>query len=124
MSAVLAVAFVPRILDAQSSLISVANRRDVVFDHSGRFLYITTADGFVRQYNLVSGVFGQTYNLGGSLNGVDIAEDDSFLLVAQGVASGSTGICQKIDLGTGAVTNISYPLAVGDLTCQDLLRRS
>jgi hypothetical protein len=80
----------------------------MVFDRGGKYLYITTSDGWVRPYNLSTGQLETGYNLGGSLNGVDIAPDDSFLLVAQDVVSGSQGIFHKLDLGTGSVTNITY----------------
>ena len=36
----------------QGTLIPVRARRDMVFDHSGTFLYISTGDGFVRRFNL------------------------------------------------------------------------
>jgi hypothetical protein len=82
--------------------------RDMVFDHAGQHLYITTADGLVWPYNLSSGTFDAPYNLGGLLNGIDIAADDSFLLVAQGYSGIAQGTFEKLDLGTGAVTNINY----------------
>jgi WD40 repeat protein len=92
----------------QSTLIPLTTRRDMVFDHAGKFLYITTTDGSVRSYNLATGQLGAGYNLGGSLNGLDIAADDSFLLIAQGVTSGSQGMFHRLDLQSGAVTNIVY----------------
>lgn len=70
-------------LHAQSTLIPLTTRRDFVFDHSGTFLFITTSDGFVRRYNLNSGVLEDGYSLRGSLYGIDITADDSFLLAAQ-----------------------------------------
>src|SRR5262245_37434956 len=52
--------------------------------------------------------FGTSYNLGGSLNGLDVARDDSFLLVAQNVTTSTQGTFHKVQLSTGMVTNISY----------------
>jgi WD40 repeat protein len=80
----------------------------MVFDRGGKYLYITTSDGWVRAYNLSTGQLETGYNLGGSLNGMDIASDDSFLLVAQDVVSGSQGIFHRVDLSSGAVSNIIY----------------
>ncbi len=97
---------------SQSTLIPVLNRRDMVFDHAGRYLYITTSDGWVRRYNLATQELAPGYNLEGALNGLDIAPDDSFLLVAQDVVTNSVGRVHRVDLNTGATTNIIYP--VGD----------
>jgi hypothetical protein len=36
----------------QSTLIPVATRRGMVFDHAGNYLYISTSDGFVKGFNL------------------------------------------------------------------------
>jgi hypothetical protein len=93
---------------AQSTLIPLTTRRDIVFDHAGQHLYITTSDGFVQSYNLVSGTFDASYNLGGSLNGLDIAPDDSFLLAAQDNLQGSQIVVHRLNLVTGAVVNIGF----------------
>src|SRR5438132_10529762 len=95
-------------LHAQNTLIPLTTRRDMVFDPSGRYLYITTSDGLVRPYNISTGQLEIGYNLGGSLNGIDITPDGLFLLVAQNNVGGSEGIVHKINLITGAVTNIGF----------------
>src|SRR2546423_520956 len=100
---------------AQNTLIPLTTRRDMVFDHTGKYLYISTSDGFVQRYNLTTNQIDNSYNLGGSLNGLDIAPDDSFLLVAQGQLENSQGKFQKLNLTTGAVTNIAYsPATAGE----------
>lgn len=99
---------------AQGTVISLTTRRDMVFNHSGTYLYITTSDGWVRPYNLVSRQLEPGYNLGGDLRGADISPDDSFLLVAQGAISDSQGRVQKLNLQTGAVTNITYALGFAE----------
>jgi hypothetical protein len=111
---VLAAIGTPAALRAQSTLIPITTRRDMVFDHSGRYLYITTSDGWVRPYHLSSGQLETGYNLGGSLNGLDIAPDDSFLLVTQKTVSDSQGTIHKVDLTTGAITPINYSLYSAD----------
>jgi len=83
----------------------------MVFDHAGKYLYITTSDGLVEKYNLSSGSFEPAYNVGGSLNGMDISADDSFLLLAQNDTGIAEGVVHKLDLTTGEVTNITYTLA-------------
>src|ERR1700757_4852079 len=91
-------------LRAQNTLIPITTRRDMVFDHAGKYLYVSTSDGFVQRVNLSTKQIDNSYNLGGSLNGIDIAPDDSLALVAQEQMAGSQGKFQKIDLATGAIT--------------------
>ncbi len=88
--------------------------RDMVFDHLGTHLYITTGTGFVWPYNLSTGTFGTPYNVRGDLGGADIAVDDSYLLIAQYLTGLTQGRFQKLDLKTGLVTNINYALARGE----------
>ena len=83
---------------------------DMVFDHTGQHLYISTLLGFIWPYNLRTGQFETPYNLGGSLNGLDIAPDDSFLLVAQYDRGVSQGVAHKVDLNSRQVTNLTYPI--------------
>src|SRR5438045_2368104 len=70
---------------AQSTLIPLTSGRGMVFDHGGHYLYISTPDGFIQRYSLATKQIDLSYNLGGSLAGLDIAPDDSFLLVGQTV---------------------------------------
>src|SRR4051794_30088732 len=83
---------------ADSRLIPLANRQAMVFDHASQNLYITTTTGTVQRYNLASSSIDKTFNLGGTLNGIDIAPDDSFLLVTQEEPSGTDGILHKVNL--------------------------
>ncbi|MEY2489029.1 MAG: hypothetical protein QOC70_971, partial [Verrucomicrobiota bacterium] len=105
---------------AQSVLIPSTTRRDLVFDFSGQKLYISNSTGIVQTFNLSTLTFGTSYDLGGSLNGLDIARDNSFLLVAQNATSGSQGTFHKVDLATGSVTNINYTLAFSETGAWDV----
>jgi hypothetical protein len=96
---------------AQGTLISLTTRRGMVFDNSGRHLYISTSNGTVQPYNLSTSQFDSSYNVGSSLNGIDIAADDSFLLIAENSVGISQGTFYKLDLATGIPTNISYTRA-------------
>ena len=60
-------------LHAQGFLISDTTRRDMVFDFGGHNLYISTSTGLIKTFNLSTLTFGRSYNLGGSLWGIDIA---------------------------------------------------
>jgi hypothetical protein len=82
--------------------------RDMVFDHAGQRLYITTREGLVWPYNLATNTFGTPYDLGGSLKGLDITADDALLLVAQGNRGLTQSAFQKLDLASGVVTNATY----------------
>ncbi len=108
---ILCLAFTAADCLAQSTLIALPTRRDMVFDHSGTYLYISTSDGWVRRYNIASGQLEPGYNLGGSLNAIDIAPDDSFLLVAQDAIAGSQGTVHRVNLTTGAVIDVKYTRA-------------
>jgi hypothetical protein len=93
---------------AQSTLISLSTRRGMVFDHAGNHLYIATSSGTVQAYNLSTNQFDNSYNIGSSLNGIDIAPDDSFLLAAENSVGISQGVFYRLNLSNGTVTNINY----------------
>jgi hypothetical protein len=80
----------------------------LVFDHTGHYLYVSSADGSVLRYDLSLGKFDHAYELGGSLAGIDIAPDDSCLVVAQYYFGLEEGAFHKLDLLTERVTNITY----------------
>jgi hypothetical protein len=86
----------------------------MVFDFAGQNLYISTSTGLVKTFQLSTLTFGTTYNPGGSLNGIDIARDNSFLLSAQNNFGISQGTFHRIDIATGTITDIHYDLAFGE----------
>ncbi|MFL6531487.1 MAG: hypothetical protein ACJ8KX_13545 [Chthoniobacterales bacterium] len=92
----------------------------MVFDFAGQSLYITTSTGIVNSYNLATQTLGPSYNLGGSLNGLDIARDNSYLLVAQNGTGVSQGSFQRVDLPSGTITNINYTRASGETGAWDV----
>jgi hypothetical protein len=98
-------------LNASGFLIPDTTRRGMVFDFAGQNLYFSTSNGLIKTLRLSAGAFGTTYNLGGSLNGIDISRDNSFLLVAQNNYGPSQGTVQRVNLANGAITNIHYTRA-------------
>src|SRR5207244_9103987 len=64
--------------------------------------------GFVHRFNLATNQIDNSHNLGGSLNALDIAPDDSVLVVAQEQIVNSHGKFQKVNLSTGAIADIAY----------------
>src|SRR5437867_4608144 len=101
-------------LGAQGFLIPDTTRRGMVFDFAGQNLYFSTSTGLVKTFRLSTLTFGTSYNLGGSLNGIDIARDNSFLLIAQDGIGISQGTFQRVNLASGTITNINYPLEFGE----------
>ena len=95
----------------QGTLISLTTRRGMVFDHAGNHLYIATSSGTVQAYNLSTNQFDNTYTIGSSLNGIDIASDDSFLLAAENSVGISQGTFYRLSLPSGTVTNVNYTRA-------------
>ena len=53
---------------------------------------------------------------------MDIAADDSFLLLAQGNATASQGVIQRLSLTTGKITAIPYPLGYSEAGAWDELQ--
>lgn len=101
-------------LRAEGFLIPDTTRRDMVFDFAGHNLYISTTTGLIKTFNLSTLAFGKSYNLGGSVNGIDIARDDSFILAAQDSVGISQGNFQRVNLATGAIRNINYTREFGE----------
>src|SRR5882724_1697872 len=101
-------------LRAQGIVIPDTTRRDMVFDFAGNNLYISTSTGLIKTFNLSTLAFGRSYNLGGSVWGIDIARDDSFILAAQGSVGISQGSFQRVNLATGAIRNINYTREFGE----------
>src|SRR6476660_4813434 len=83
-------------LRAQGFLIPDTTRRDVVFDFAGHNLYISTSTGLTKTFNLSTFAFGRSCDLGGSLWGIDIARDDSFILAAQNSIGAGQGVFELI----------------------------
>jgi len=98
----------------QGFLIPDTTRRDMVFDFAGQNLYISTSTGLIKTFELSTLTFGTSYNPGGSLNGIDIARDDSFLLTAQNDFGISQGTFHRVDIATGTIIDIHYDLASGE----------
>jgi hypothetical protein len=92
----------------------LADPQDIVFDNASGHLYISTGTGFVFPFNLTTGYLEAPYDIGGKLGSIDISPDDSTLLVGQGIAGLKSGVFHKIDLATGAVTNLESDRRVGE----------
>src|SRR5205823_14969258 len=98
------------LLRAQNTLIPLTTRRGMIIDQAGKYLYITTSYGFVKRYNLATKKIDRSYNVGGFLNGVDIARDGSFLLVSQGVTTSTKVKFLQANLPSVGIIDIPYTL--------------
>jgi sugar lactone lactonase YvrE len=97
-----------------TSLIPVANRRELVYDSSRGILYITTADGLVQRYDIAAQTLMAPWQVGASLYGADITPDGQYLYAAEGLRGATQGILYKVNLDDGTVTNLTYNLAFGE----------
>ncbi|HIK51512.1 MAG TPA: choice-of-anchor J domain-containing protein, partial [Oscillatoriales cyanobacterium M59_W2019_021] len=97
-----------------STLIPVANRRDLVFDDSRNLLYITTTDGDLERYDPSTQTLITPWDVGNVLHGADITPDSSTLYLAEGQRGATQGFIRKLNLDTGNVTNLTYNLDFGE----------
>jgi sugar lactone lactonase YvrE len=97
-----------------STLIPVADRRDLVFDATRDLLYITTSSGLLQRYDVAHETLLAPWSVGTSLNGADITRDGSALYVAENQLSGSQGVLHRVDLNDGRVTDITYTPVSGE----------
>jgi hypothetical protein len=93
-----------------STLILVANHRDLVFDSARDLLYITTSAGTIQPYSIPTQSLLSPLTVGTSLNGADITSDGSMLLVAENQAGTTQGVVHEVNLATDAVTDLPYNL--------------
>jgi hypothetical protein len=93
-----------------STLIPVANHRDLVFDSTRDLLYITTSAGAIQQYSIPTQTLLSPLTVGTSLNGADISADGSALFVAESQTGATQGVVHEVNLATDVVTDLSYNL--------------
>jgi WD40 repeat protein len=92
---------------AQFTPLTVADRRDYVFDASG-ILYISTAGGSILRYNTQTASYLSPFSIGGTLNGIDLSPDGQTLAVADSSTQGANNRIQLVNTTTGAATPVSF----------------
>jgi hypothetical protein len=105
---------------ASSTLIPVANARDLIFDSTRDRLYITTSDGKVQRYDLGTKSLLTALTVGTSLNGGDITADGGALYIAENQKGTTQASVYKIDLATEAVTTLNYTPDSGEAGVWDV----
>src|SRR5262249_54286021 len=86
------------------------DHRDLIFDPGRNLLYITTSSGLVQRYNATFHFLQPAWQVGTALNGGDITPDGRFLYVTEQAFGNGQGTVHKVDLASGAVTDLHYPL--------------
>jgi DNA-binding beta-propeller fold protein YncE len=93
-----------------TSLIPVVPHRDLVFDPTRNYLYITSSDGTVQRYDVANQTLLAPFQAGVSLLGADVTPDGKYLYVADNQRGATQGSFHAVNLSTGAVTDLSYTL--------------
>jgi hypothetical protein len=99
-----------RAMPANWSLITAPDRVDMVHDARRNLLYVSTKRGEVQRWNLETRLLVGTWNLGGSLGGMDLSPDADTLIVAdQSRQADGVPKIHRIDLVSEAVRAIDVP---------------
>jgi hypothetical protein len=95
---------------APTTVVPVVNHRGLVYDATRGLLYITTADGNIQRYDVANQALLAPFHVGPTLNTADITSDGQFLYAADPFSGTTEGLVHKVNLDTGAVTNLTYSL--------------
>ncbi len=97
-----------------STLIPVTNHRDLVYDASRNQLDITTSAGQVQRWDVGTQTLLSAYAVGSSLYGADVTPDGAYLYATEGQVNNGQATVHKVNLSTGAVTNLTYAVNSGE----------
>ena len=103
-----------------STLIPVANRRDLVYDPLRNLLDITTSAGTVQQFSVQAQQLVRSIGVAPSLNGADISSDSNSLYLTDPQTNGSQDVIQDLNLNTFALTNLTFTHVSGELGTWDV----
>jgi hypothetical protein len=90
--------------------INIPNATDMVYDDRRGLLYVTTSSGQIARYNPATGATLPAWSVGATLRAADITRDGKYLLIAEGNAGATQGVIRRVNLDTGANTNLFYDL--------------
>jgi hypothetical protein len=96
--------------NAEGNFIAALNRVDVAHDQGRNILYISSG-GEILRYDLNASAFLTSFQLGGSLKGMDISPDGDTLAVADNSYADGQNWIYIVDLRTGSNQKITFPLA-------------
>jgi hypothetical protein len=103
-----------------STLIPVANHRDLVFDAMRGLLDITTSSGVVQQFSVQAQQLVGGIGISRSLNGADISPDGNFLYLADPQTNGAQDVLDKLDLNSFALSKLTFNHVNGELGSWDI----
>jgi len=106
--------------NAAAMLIPVTGHRDHAYDSDRGLLYITNTNGQILRYDLDAQNFLTPFNVGVSLNGIDITTDGAFAYVAESQTGATQGFIRKVNLDTGTHVNLAYTRAFGESGAYDV----
>lgn len=95
----------------QDRLVEIENVSDQIFNPNDDILYITTTDGDIQRYDTATGtLLTPLSNVGTELTSIDITPDGATLYAGDAVVSSGTGFIRKVDVATGNVTSLTFPV--------------
>ena len=91
--------------------------KDYVYDNTHETLFMTVnGSGKVERYDAAAKSLLSPLNAGANLSGIDITPDDQFLYIGEAAAGTTQGFIRKVNVTTGAKTNLPYNSNDGVLT--------
>ena len=87
---------------------------DMVFDPLRNRLYINASSGKINRYDINTQTLLVPITLSTASNGIDLSLDCSTIYAASTEPDRRRGVVYKINLGNGAVTDLSYSLETGE----------
>jgi hypothetical protein len=103
----------PHTAKAVGTLIPAPSRVDMVYDSARDTVYITSGSSVLR-YKIGSDSFLSSFELGGSLSGIDLSPDGNTLVVADRQRSATEVWIHIVDLQTGQSRKATFPRAFGE----------
>ncbi len=106
--------------DTPPAYLRIDDMNDMVFDAARNVLYITTDSGLLQRYDVATDSMLRPWQVGTSLQGADLSVDGGALFVTDVSTIPRTGVLHKVDLNNGHVTDLFYPLDVGEGSGTDI----
>ncbi len=98
-----------------TQLIPLSNHHDIIYNDADHILYVTTQMGTIERYNTDTQTSLTPWTINGALYGADITPDGHWMYVADKTQLSSTqAVIHKVNLLTGQVTDLTYPIHGGE----------
>ena len=95
-------------------MLPMSGHRDLILDSTRGHLLIVMDSGQVQRYDIATRQFLASWPVGTSPRRGDITADGAFLYLTDAPTAGGQGVIHRLDLETGAVTDLFYPLIAGE----------